>query len=253
MAANQNTCSETNSMKAFYASLGSSETTPLSHGFYVPIEKTKKAIHILQELLSKKFSLLLHPGRSIVLKDTLKYLLTLPQNEGFCMTTKSELQKLLQCFEQWSVEYHNASGLSITAKTELSNASEVMNDLEANVKEFHEMDKEEMCLCNKLNCLQERKRKLEEQIEIINVEIAKSTKEKDKVGKSKTELYQKGRELKAKRDDLMINVPRLKAEQDLANKTRDNIEAEWFKLQKQFMPLVARVASSSLPPQASHA
>ncbi|PNY13168.1 disease resistance protein (TIR-NBS-LRR class), partial [Trifolium pratense] len=192
-------------------------------------------------------------GRSIALKDTLKYLLTLPQNEGFCLTTKSELQRLLQCFEQWSVEYDKASGLSTTAKTELSNASEAMNDLEANVKEFHEMDKEEMCLSNKLVSLQEKKRKLEEEIEIVNVEIAKFTKKRDEVGMSKTELYQKGRELKAKRDDLMINVPRLKAEQELANKTRDNIEAEWFKLQRQFMPLVARVASSSFPPQASHA
>ncbi|CAJ2676064.1 unnamed protein product [Trifolium pratense] len=242
--ANQEACSETNSMKAFYAFLESSETIKTSpHS-----EKTNKAIHILQELLSKKFSLLFHPGRSIALKDTLKYLLTLPQNEGFCLTTKSELQRLLQCFEQWSVEYDKASGLSTTAKTELSNASEAMNDLEANVKEFHGMDKEEMCLSNKLVSLQEKKRKLEEEIEIVNVEIAKFTKKRDEVGMSKTELYQKGRELKAKRDDLMINVPRLKAEQELANKTRDNIEAEWFKLQQQFMPLVARVASSSLPP-----
>jgi uncharacterized protein YlxW (UPF0749 family) len=76
------------------------------------------------------------------------------------------------------LEYHNASGLSITAKIELSKASEVMNDLEANVQEFHEMDKEEMSLCNKLVSLQERKRKLEEEIEMVNVEIAKSTKKK---------------------------------------------------------------------------
>ncbi|WJX54377.1 hypothetical protein P8452_40266 [Trifolium repens] len=233
-------------MKAFYASLESSETTSLSHGvFYKPSEKTKKAINILQELFSKNVSLLFHPGRSIVIKDTLRYLLTLPQNEGFCMTTKSEIQKLLQCFEQWSLEYHNASGLSITAKIELSKASQVMNDLEANVQEFHEMDKEEMSLCNKLVSLQERKRKLEAEIEMVNVEIAKSTKTRDMFVKTKTELYQKGRELKAKRDDLMINVPRLKAEQDLANKTQDNIEAEWFKLQQQFMRLLARVASSS--------
>ncbi|KAK2385547.1 hypothetical protein QL285_072774 [Trifolium repens] len=217
-----------------------------SHGvFYKPSEKTKKAINILQELFSKNVSLLFHPGRSIVIKDTLRYLLTLPQNEGFCMTTKSEIQKLLQCFEQWSLEYHNASGLSITAKIELSKASQVMNDLEANVQEFHEMDKEEMSLCNKLVSLQERKRKLEAEIEMVNVEIAKSTKTRDMFVKTKTELYQKGRELKAKRDDLMINVPRLKAEQDLANKTQDNIEAEWFKLQQQFMRLLARVASSS--------
>jgi seryl-tRNA synthetase len=105
------------------------------------------------------------------------------------------------------------------------------------------MDKEDISLCNKLVSLQERKRKLEEEIKMVNVEIANSTKEIDRVGKKKTELYQKGRELKAKRDDLMINVPRLKAEQDLANKTRDNIEVEWFKLQQQFMLLVARVAS----------
>jgi predicted nucleic acid-binding Zn-ribbon protein len=234
---------ETNSMKEFYASLESSETTSLLHVFYKPSEKTKKAIHILQELFSKKFSLLYHPGRSMEIKDTLRYLLTLPKNEGFCMTTKSEIQKLLQCFEQWSLEYHNASGLSTTAKIELSKASQVMNDLEANVQEFHEMDKEDISLCNKLVSLQERKRKLEEEIKMVNVEIANSTKEIDRVGKKKTELYQKGRELKAKRDDLMINVPRLKAEQDLANKTRDNIEVEWFKLQQQFMLLVARVAS----------
>jgi seryl-tRNA synthetase len=184
-----------------------------------------------------------HPGRSIAIKDTLRYLLTLPQNEGFCMATKSEIQKLLQCFEQLSLEYHKASCLSKTTKIELSKASEVMNDLEANVQEFHEMDKEDISLCNKLVSLQERKRKLEEEIKMVNVEIANSTKEIDRVGKKKTELYQKGRELKAKRDDLMINVPRLKAEQDLANKTRDNIEVEWFKLQQQFMLLVARVAS----------
>jgi hypothetical protein len=236
---------ETNSMKEFYASLESSETTSLLHLFYKPSEKTKKAIHILQELFSKKFSLLYHPGRSMEIKDTLRYLLTLPKNEGFCMTTKSEIQKLLQCFEQWSLEYHNASGLSTTAKIILSKASQVMNGLEDNVQEFHEMDKEEMSLCNKLVSLEERKRKLEEEIEMVNIEIAKSTKKRDRVGKAKTELYQKGRELKAKKDDLMINVPRLKAEQDLANKTQDNIEVEWFKLQQQFMLLLARVASSS--------
>jgi len=61
------------------------------------------------------------------------------------MTTKSEIQQLVQCLKQWSLEYHNA-GLSATAK--LSKASEVMNDLEANVKEFKVLDNKENRLCS---------------------------------------------------------------------------------------------------------
>lgn len=61
--------------------LESLATTPPSHVVsFSPSEKTKKAIQILQDLFSKDFSLLLHPGRSIAMKDTLKYLLTLPKN-----------------------------------------------------------------------------------------------------------------------------------------------------------------------------
>jgi hypothetical protein len=56
------------------------------------------------------------------------------------MTTKLEIQKLLLCFEQWSLEYHNASELSATADAELSKCSEVMNDLDANLKDFQELN-----------------------------------------------------------------------------------------------------------------
>jgi len=93
-----------------------------------------------------------HIGRSVVMKDTLKYLLTLPPEEGFIMTTKSEIQQLLQCL--WSLEYHNA-GLSATA--ELSKASEVMNDLEANVREFKVLDNEENRLCSQWFACRKRK------------------------------------------------------------------------------------------------
>ncbi|CAK8532343.1 unnamed protein product [Lathyrus sativus] len=242
--ANQDEHNETRNMNAFYASLESSETTSPSHlVLFSPSESIKKAIQSLQDLFSKDFSLLLHPGRSIEIKDILKYLLTFPQSEEFCTTTKIEIKKMLQCFERWSLEYHDASGLSANAKRELSKASEVMNDLEANVKEFHETKKEETCLCNKLVILEERKRKLEEEIKMVNVEIEKSKRKRDEVGRRKMELYEKGREVKAKRDEFLINIPRLKTEQQLATITRTNIEAEWVKLRQK---LTLLVASSSL-------
>ncbi|MCI33224.1 caffeic acid 3-O-methyltransferase [Trifolium medium] len=51
----------------------------------------------------------------------------------------------------------------------------------------------------------------------------------------KTQLFDKGRMLKADWDDMMIRVPEVKAEQELANQTQDNIEADWFKLRQQFI------------------
>jgi hypothetical protein len=48
---NKDACRETNSMKAFYASLESSETISLSHVYYRPSEKTKK-----QFIFSKNYS-----------------------------------------------------------------------------------------------------------------------------------------------------------------------------------------------------
>jgi hypothetical protein len=122
------------------------------------------------------------------------------------------------------LKHDSASNLSITLEAELSKACEVKNDLEANVKEFNEMDKKEKNLCNQLAMFQEEKRKLEKKIEIINGHI-------DRVGKEKIELYQIGRQEKAKMDDLLINVERMKAEQQSASK----IEAEWFELREQFI------------------
>jgi hypothetical protein len=81
------------------------------------------------------------------------------------------------------LKHDSASNLSITLEAELSKACEVKNDLEANVKEFNEMDKKEKNLCNQLAMFQEEKRKLEKKIEIINGHI-------DRVGKEKIELYQ---------------------------------------------------------------
>jgi hypothetical protein len=226
-------------MKAFYSSLISEKTSPSSHVVSMkntsPSEKTKTSIHTLKYLLSKDFSLLLQPGWSREMNDTLRYLLILEQNEGFCMTTKLEIQKLLLYFEQWSLEYHSASKLSATAEAELLKCSEVMNDLDANLKDFQELNMMEKFVCNELANMQEEKRKLEEKIKLINVHIANSTKRIDEIAKRKNELFQKGKMLKADRDDVRIPVTKMKAEKELAQRTQDIIEEEWSKLGEQFI------------------
>jgi len=217
-------------MKEFYASPSHvyPKNTRLS-------AKTKKAIRTLQDLLSIELSFLLQPINSIAMKDTIEYLQTLPENEGISLTTKSEIQKLLQCFQQWSLEFHNASDLSESAEAELSKSSEVMTNLEANIKEFQEMDKAEKYLCNHFDNLQEEKRNLEFKIKIITIQMTDSTKLRGEIAKRKTELFQKRKVLKADRDKVTICVPKLKAEQEFALRKQAIIEEEWYKLGEQFI------------------
>ncbi|KAL5080267.1 hypothetical protein RYX36_008688 [Vicia faba] len=106
------------------------------------------------------------------MKDTLRYLLILPRNEEFSMTIRIEMHKILKCFHQWSLEYHNA-GFSATIM--LSKANEVMYGLEANIEEFQVLDKDDKYFCNQLVCMQEQKRELEKKIKIIDVQIENST------------------------------------------------------------------------------
>ncbi|KAJ1386710.1 putative TMV resistance protein N-like [Sesbania bispinosa] len=117
----------------------------------------------------------------------------------------------------------------------LSKAEKVKDDLEANVKDFREIDMVEKCLCNQLVCLQEKKRELEEKINAIKAEIADFTAQRQMAAKRKIELFHEGRVMKVERDDLRNKVPRLKAEQEWAKITQANIEAEWSKLGEQFI------------------
>lgn len=113
-------------MEAFYASLESATIIP-THARLS--EETKKKIQILQDLVSKDFSLLLHPGRSTAMKDTLKYLLNLPPHEGFSITTKSEIQRILQCFTRLTSEYSYMYSEDLSSKGAI-----VRNELDANVR-----------------------------------------------------------------------------------------------------------------------
>jgi len=71
--------------------------------------------------------------------------------------------------------------------------------------------------------LEKEKRELEEKIKIINVQIENSTARIDKVDKRKKKLFEKGKLLKFDWSSVRIRVPRLRAEQELAQRIRDNI------------------------------
>ncbi|XP_027186539.1 TMV resistance protein N-like isoform X2 [Cicer arietinum] len=231
-------------MEEFYASLEAETTSPLhvqdnqSNNLSVrirPSEETQKALQILQDFVTKQFSLLLHPGRSGLMKDILKYLLSLPSNEEFSVKTKSVLLQLSQSFSQWSLDYNNAILKLESATTNLSKAENLKDDLEANVKDFRETDMVDKFLSNQLACLMEEKRELEEKINAIKGEIADFSAQKDMVGKRKKELFHKGSVTKGERDGLRNQIPRLKAEQEWAKITQANIEEEWLKLGEQFI------------------
>ncbi|KAL5080263.1 hypothetical protein RYX36_008684 [Vicia faba] len=97
------------------------------------------------------------------------------------------MHKILKCFHHWSLEYHNA-GFSATIM--LLKANEVIYGLEANIKEFRVLDKDDKYFCNQLVCMQEQKRELEKKIKIIDVQIENSTR-RYKVAKGKTNCLTK--------------------------------------------------------------
>lgn len=109
------------------------------------------------------------------------------------------------------MDYYNAVVKHNATTVELENAGKVVNDqLEGNVREFMEMDKEEKGY--KFNY-----------------------KRRDGSVKRKIELFKKGSELKATRDDLRIKLPTLKAELECVKIIQANIEVAWGMLLQQFI------------------
>lgn len=204
-----------------------------------PSEATQKVLRMLRDFVTKKFSLLLQPGLSGLMKDVLKYLLSLPPDEGVSLRTNSIILQLSCSFAQWSLDYDKASLKLESAATNLSKADKVKTELEANVKEFREVEMMEKSLCDQLACLQERKRVLEEQLIAIKAEIADFETKRDTVVKRKIQVFDNGRLLKAEKGDFMNQMPRLKAKKEFTKIIQANIEAEWSKLGEQFIGSVS--------------
>ncbi|KAL1356255.1 hypothetical protein HN51_008265 [Arachis hypogaea] len=229
-------------METFYASLeAETDSESYPHGNQAnivsvitrPSEETKKELQFLRDLVTKKFSLLLHPGRSGLLKDKLKYLLTLPPEEGVSLRTNLLLSQLSTSFAQWSVDYNIASVKLESADKELLRAEKVREELKGNKEEYKGVKMVEDTLRDQLESLEEKKRELEVQINAIKTEIADLSAESNIAAKRKREVFEIAKILRSERDGLRNQVPRLKAEKEWAKVTQVNIEAEWSLLAEQ--------------------
>ncbi|KAI4357639.1 hypothetical protein L6164_001576 [Bauhinia variegata] len=230
-------------MIAFYASIGTnSSALPLgeknSESLNIkPSEKTQKALQSLQNLFSNKFSLLLHPGRSVFMKDTLHYLLNLSPEDGISPSMKMVILQVLRSFSKWSLDYWYAIPKLELSAENLSNLENIEKDLEDNIKEFKDVARLEDCLRSKFVSLEERKRELEKQINAVNNEIAACKSERGRVAERKKEVFEKGRKINAQKEDLRNRVPQLRAEQEWAKTTQACIESEWLNLVQQFQQI----------------
>ncbi|KAI4351969.1 hypothetical protein L6164_006267 [Bauhinia variegata] len=225
-------------MEAFYASIeaeSSALSLPQNSLNTRPSEETQIKLQYLQDLILKKFSLLLHPGRSGHLKNVLEFLLTLSPKDGIPLRMRSAMLQLSTSFSQWSLDYNDASLKLESATATVSNVGKLQEGLETNIKEFREAETFENMASSQLAILEARKRELEEQIKAIKAEIADFKSARDDAVQRKRKLYENGRIIQSEKDNLRNKVPRLRAEQEWARITKANIESEWSKLVQQFI------------------
>ncbi|KAI4357281.1 hypothetical protein L6164_001241 [Bauhinia variegata] len=163
-------------MEAFYASIDAdssalplAENTSTNIGSVIipPCEETQKALQILQDLVTKKFSLLLHPGRTGIVKNVLDHLLSLSPDDGISLRMKFVIMQLSRSFRQWSLDYNDASLKLESATANQSSIVKLEERLAANVKEFREAAMLESEAISKLANLEAKKRELEDQINSI--------------------------------------------------------------------------------------
>lgn len=221
--------------EAFYASL-ETEASILSP-FAVNIrssEKTQGALETLQEMLSKDFSVLLYPEHYSTMRTTLDYLFNLSADGGVSVEMRSLISQVSREFSQWSRDYENA-GFSIKlSKAKLLKVDQIEEGLGVNKKHFREVVASENELQNKWDSLEERKKEIEEQLNTLEAQFSVCQSSKVMATKRKREIFEEGKTLKAQRDKLREQVPRLRHELESAKETQARIRSEWSKLGVKF-------------------
>ncbi|XLT94444.1 hypothetical protein HN873_016106, partial [Arachis hypogaea] len=197
-------------------------------------EETEKALETLKEFLSKQFHQLLSLGSFSSMKAALESLSTLSTDADVSLCLKSLLLQLSTDFDQWSCDYIDASMKLESSTAGLSNLDTLEDGLIANKNQFSEFSSIEIDLCSQLVYLEQRKKELEQQLEAIKYSISISEVTRDTALSKKRETFEEGKMLKAQRDQLRKQRPRLRSEQESAKATKANIEDEWSKIREKF-------------------
>lgn len=233
-------CENGDEMEAFYASLDAEASflVPFRDIMAVselatnnkPSEETKKALKIFEECLTKDFSDLLESKEYNTMKSALDYLSGLSANDGVTVEMRSMIMEVSREFTHCSCDYSNASMKMEITKSSMMKADELEDGIEANKKHFREMVFLENDLHSQLVYLEERKKELEEQINVIKANISASESAKKKATNRKREIFEEGKMLKAQRDELREQGSCLRDEWELAKRIQEHIRAEWSKL-----------------------
>lgn len=225
-------------MEAFYAILdeenNDNKVVCESSKRTMPSEETKKVLKILDDFLTKDFSLLLMPNEYNTMKSTLDYLKILPSEEGISVEIRSLVIEVSRQFTCWSYDYTNESKKIESTRAKLLKRDELEEGLEANKSLFREIKCLENELLNELEYLEERKKELEELINGVRANISASQEAKNMVTCTKREIFEKAKILKVQRDELREQVHCLRDEHELAKKSQANIRDEWLKLGEKF-------------------
>ncbi|KAI9092518.1 hypothetical protein K1719_027646 [Acacia pycnantha] len=227
-------------MEAFYASLDAETFVPLPSKDVKsvselktdikPSEEIQKAWKTFQEFLTKDFSEILEPKNYSTMKATLDYLSGLSADDGVSVEMRSVIIEVSREFTHWSWDYSNASKKMEITEASMLKVHEIAEGLEANKSHFKEVMTMKSELQSQLAYLEERKKELEDQINAIKSDI-NAFESANKIGtKRKREIFEEGKLLKAQRDELREQLPRLRDDWALAEEIQTNINIEWSKL-----------------------
>ncbi|KAK7291268.1 hypothetical protein RIF29_06271 [Crotalaria pallida] len=237
-----------------------SATTSLS-------EDAREALKIVQDFIDYDASILFHPEQCTVMKTNLDYLSTLSEDDGISEEMMTLISEASREFTHWCMDYTEATEKIESTASDLSRADKLEADLEDNKKRFRQIVALESDLLKKLAEMEERKKKLkeqiiaiiadipsnqlekknelEEQIKDIIADISSYQLEKKMVHRRKRGTFEEGKMLKTQRDELRKKKPDLQHEHGLAKETHTKITDEWSKLGEKFKKIFAMAQGES--------
>ncbi|XP_061376474.1 uncharacterized protein LOC133318484 [Gastrolobium bilobum] len=202
-------------MEAFYVSLDADTCV-------VSWEETRKALKIVQDLISKDASVFLHPKLASVMKTNLEYRSNSSADDDISRDIRLQLSETSLESTHWCWDDYIEARMKIEST------------VEANKNQFWEVVALENELRQKLAWMEGKKKYLEEQINVIKANIAASQSEKNMASQRKRDIFKEGKKLKAQRYELREQAPYSQDEHGWENETQTRIKSEWPEFREYF-------------------